>query len=201
MVRSVVGSDAAIGVAGSCSSERRSMPPLYISPESQSLLDPSLALLSSPTKISKISRPRRRPSLWSEGSQRFFLQLQRCYCCPSVPRWIERAPPQRLQVTLIWRYLPSLCDSLTVFLGPGSRCQSPQRKVGVLTACCLQKRFIKVDSKSTYCFFDLIVVHFVRVTNRFFAFFFDCMSLRGAESVFPLCRELHHFLTRLAACW
>lgn len=112
------------------------MPPLYIRPESLSPLDLSLVLLSFPTEISKRypctllishhSGPR--------GPRDFLL-----FYCPIITSLL--GPPGCLTWPPVESYYPKgtyliFLHFLTLwrFSWDGSRCQSPQRKVGALEA-------------------------------------------------------------------
>lgn len=108
----------------------------------------------------------------------FVLLLSYHHLSPSL---VERATTSYLascRVTSLWRhlpnYLPAPFDSFeALFLGRGSRCQSPQRKVGVLIvrmrlACCLKQPHKKIQNKSAalqkclLCvvfFYDWLVLH------------------------------------------
>lgn len=169
------------------------MPPLYIRPESLSLLDLSLVILSSPTEISK---PYPCALLISHHSGPrdprgvFVLLLSYHHLSPSL---VERATTSYLascRVTSLWRhlpnYLPAPFDSFeALFLGRGSRCQSPQRKVGVLIvrmrlACCLKQphktRLLHCKNARYVLFFSMTGLFYMLRPSLFWS----CCLLRAS---------------------
>lgn len=108
------------------------MPHLYIRPKSLSLLDLlSVPLFSPLTFPNRIPVPSSSPITLLQGvSEGFYSLLSYSPSAPICPSWTEEAPTPHTRI------LPASFDSLVASLGHSSRCQSPQRKVGVLTVCC-----------------------------------------------------------------
>jgi len=117
--------------------ERRSMPPHYIRPESLSLLDLSLVLLSSPPLrfsepypsallISHHSGPRAPGAFLS-----FFSVFPSSLSLPDERATQFTCPPVASHYSE--DHLPTHLPR-DIFLGRGSRCKSPQRKVGVVAS-------------------------------------------------------------------
>lgn len=191
------------------------MPPLYIRLESLSLLDLSLVILSSPTEISK---PYPCALLISHHSgprdPRGFFALPLSYHHLS-PSLVERAATSYLascRVTSLWRHLPNYLPAPfdyfdALFLGRGSRCRSPPRKVGVL----IVRMGLARCWKQPYKISKISLLHCKNARHALFFLWLACFTcldqlcfgpglMRGAELVDTCNGELHHLMAHLPTC-
>lgn len=178
------------------------MPHLYIRPKSLSLLDLlSVPLFSPLTFPNRILVPSSSPITLLQGvSEGFYSLLSYSPSAPICPSWTEEAPTPHTRI------LPASFDSLVASLGRSSRCQSPQRKVGVLTVCCQHAAGVQPP----VTVYVLIVLKGTNAENLqqfkvynvvllfFFLFFFDwgqhsllLLAVRSSITLWLACQLVH----------